>query len=254
MMTKKIDIKGVVIPDDLADVYDWFNYSAISPSKVNDILNDDEDDDNDIEDVVININSPGGYVDAASEIYTALKGYKGHVTANIVGQACSSASWIALAADKVNIAPTGQFMIHRASTGAEGNSDDIASALQSLTSMDSAFVDLYANKTGLDKQTIYQMMSKETWLNAKEAVENGFADKIMFQEEQQPAVVNAEGTLPIDPSMVDKMKNLIHNKKSSQPVENDVKPEQPMTNIKNERESKRELVNSKLSLLFGKEN
>lgn len=250
-MTKKIDMKGVVVSDDLADVYDFFNYSYISPKKVNDILNDDDDE---IEDVVININSPGGYVDAASEIYTALKGYSGHITANIVGQACSSASWIALAADEVNISPTGQFMIHRASTGAEGNSDDIASALQSLNSMDSAFVDLYANKTGLDKQTIYQMMSKETWLNAKEAVKNGFADKIMFQEEQERALVNAEGTLPIDPGMVDKMKNLIHNNVASQPVENDVKPEQPMTNNENKKENKRELINSKLSLLFGKEN
>ncbi|WP_435302151.1 ATP-dependent Clp protease proteolytic subunit [Bacillus thuringiensis] len=47
------------------------------------------------------MNSPGGYVDEGSEIYTALKNYSGHVEVQIVGLAASAASVIAMAGDKV---------------------------------------------------------------------------------------------------------------------------------------------------------
>ena len=141
------------------------------------------------------------------------------------------------------MAPTAQLMIHRASTGVDGNVDDVASALQSLNSLDSAFVDLYSKRSGIDKQDVYRMMCKTTWMNAKEAVINGFADAIMFEENSTPAVINAYGVPVLSNQMIIKVKNLLHDKST----ESVVKP-LPKENKKNDGQ-----LQKKLAILFGKE-
>ena len=213
-----IPIKGTIVDDDDADVYEFWNYSYTSPNSVAKALDDANG-----QDIILEINSPGGYVNAGSEIYTKVREYSGNVEAKIVGQACSAASWIALAANKVIISPTAQMMIHRASIAAAGNVDDLSSAINALDEMDRAYVDLYSQRTGKKPEEVYQLMANTTWMNAKTAVENGFADEVMF-EQKEPAVVNADGDLPISPEMISKTKNIIHNnkktKKKSQEVKN----------------------------------
>lgn len=231
-------MNGEVIPSDYADVYDYLGYESINPKAIKQALNEANG-----SDVELEINSPGGYVDAGSEIYTSLKEYPGRVIAKITGQACSAASWIALAADCVEMSPTAQMMIHRASTISIGNSDDLSSALNALDSLDQSFVDLYSQKTGLDKQEVYKLMCNTTWMNAKQAVDKGFADAIMFQDSNQPALVNADGSLSVKPDMINKIKNLLHKKST----ENVVKPTQK--NKKNDSQ-----LQEKLAILFGKEN
>lgn len=227
-------MKGEVIPDDYSDVYDWLNYQYFSPKSVTDALKNANG-----EDITLEINSPGGYIDAGSEIYTELMEYPGTVNAKIVGYACSAASWIALAADHVAMSPTAQMMIHRASGGAIGNSSDMKSEYNALDQMDKSFVDLYAKRTGKSPNEIYQMMVDTTWMNAKTAVENGFADEVMF-ENKEPALVNADGSLSVKPEMINKIKNLLHRdsnlgKKTndvSKPIEN--KEKQPKKSKKND--------------------
>lgn len=213
-----IPIKGTIVDDDDADVYKFWNYSYTSPNSVAKALDEANG-----QDIILEINSPGGYVNAGSEIYTKVREYSGNVEAKIVGQACSAASWIALAANKVIISPTAQMMIHRASIAATGNIDDLTSAINALDEMDRAYVDLYSKRTGKKPEEVYQLMANTTWMNAKTAVENGFADEVMF-EHKEPAVVNADGNLPISPEMISKTKNIIHNnkktKKKSQEVKN----------------------------------
>ena len=232
-------MNGEVIPSDYADVYDYLGYENINPKAIKQALNEANG-----SDVELEINSPGGYVDAGSEIYTALKEYQGQVIAKITGQACSAASWIALAADRVEMSPTAQMMIHRASTISIGNSDDLASDLNALNSLDKSFVDLYSQRTGLDAQEVYRLMCNTTWMNAKEAVDKGFADEIMFQNDKKPALVNADGSLSVKPDMINKIKNLLHSKST----ENVVKL-LPKDNKKNDSQ-----LQSKLAILFGKEN
>ncbi len=228
---KTIQMKGEVIPDDYSDVYDWLNYQYFSPQSISDALTEANG-----EDITLEINSPGGYIDAGSEIYTELMEYPGTVNAKIVGYACSAASWIALAADHVAMSPTAQMMIHRASGGAVGNSSDMKSEYNALDQMDKSFVDLYAKRTGKSPEEIYQMMVDTTWMNAKTAVENGFADEVMF-ENKEPALVNADGSLSVKPEMINKIKNLLHQdiKKTndvSKPIEN--KEKQPKKSKKND--------------------
>ena len=234
-----IPMNGEVIPSDYADVYDYLGYENINPKAIKQALNEANG-----SDVELEINSPGGYVDAGSEIYTALKEYQGQVIAKITGQACSAASWIALAADRVEMSPTAQMMIHRASTMSIGNSDDLASDLNALNSLDKSFVDLYSQRTGLDAQEVYRLMCNTTWMNAKEAVDKGFADEIMFQNDKKPALVNADGSLSVKPDTINKIKNLLHGKST----ENVVKLQENLN-----KENKNQLTN-KLALLFGKEN
>lgn len=234
-----IQMNGEVIPSDYADVYDYLGYENINPKAIKQALSDADG-----SDVTLEINSPGGYVDAGSEIYTALKEYQGQVIAKITGQACSAASWIALAADRVEMSPTAQMMIHRASTVSIGNSDDLASDLNALNSLDKSFVDLYSQRTGLDAQEVYRLMCNTTWMNAKEAVDKGFADEIMFQNDKKPALVNADGSLSVKPDTINKIKNLLHGKST----ENVVKLQENLN-----KENKSQLTN-KLALLFGKEN
>lgn len=231
---KTIQMKGEVIPDDYSDVYDWLNYQYFSPQSISDALTEANG-----EDITLEINSPGGYIDAGSEIYTELMEYPGTVNAKIVGYACSAASWIALAADHVVMSPTAQMMIHRASGGAIGNSSDMKSEYNALNQIDKSFVDLYAKRTGKSPNEIYQMMVDTTWMNAKTAVENGFADEVMF-ENKEPALVNADGSLSVKPEMINKIKNLLHRDSNldqktndvSKPIEN--KEKQPKKSKKND--------------------
>ena len=141
------------------------------------------------------------------------------------------------------MSPTAQMMIHRASTISMGNSDDLSSALNALDSLDKSFVDLYSQRTGLDKQEVYRLMCNTTWMNAKQAVDKGFADEIMFQDQEQPALVNADGSLSVKPDMINKIKNLLRN----QSTQNVVKP-LPKEDKKNNGQ-----LQKKLAILFGRQ-
>lgn len=173
-MPKRIRLKGLMIPNDLQDVYDYLGREAVSPKKLIDQLPKDNSD------VIIEVNSQGGAVNTGSEIYTALRNYKGAVTVEITGIAGSSASFAIMGADKVVISPTAQIMIHRASfKEVTGNSDDLERASCALKSIDKSIINAYISKTGLGEDKLMDMMKKETYMSAHEAVELGFADEVM---------------------------------------------------------------------------
>ena len=173
---KIINLKGEIVSDDVAETYRHWGYSCTSPKDFKDLADGDDD-------VEIVINSTGGSVIDASEIFTALKDYKGQVTAKIVGFAGSCASWIAMAADKVKISPMGFIMIHNASSYAIGDNRDMDSTSNMLKVVDEAIRDTYKEKTGLSDEELKDLMDNETWFNAAKALEKKFADEIMFGEE-----------------------------------------------------------------------
>lgn len=143
-------------------------------------------------DIEVWINSPGGDVFAATEIYNALKEYRGKVTVKIDSIAGSAASMVAMSGDVVEISPTGMMMIHNPETGAIGNTDEFTAAIKFLEQIKEGLITAYALKTKLPRAEISKLMDAETWLNARKAVELGFADKIMYSEEkavQTPAQI-----------------------------------------------------------------
>lgn len=170
----KIKIQGTIIPDDLADVYEWLGVTYTSPKSV--ALPPGK------EEVEVEINSYGGDVYAGSEIYTALKSYSGKVTTTITGIAASMASIIAMAGDTVRITPTGQIMIHNVSSYSEGNKHDFEHEAGVLSGYDKTLANAYRLKTKLSEKELLDLMDHETWLTPQEALEKGFVDEILFDD------------------------------------------------------------------------
>ena len=132
--------------------------------------------------VTVWINSPGGNVFAAAEIYTMLKEYAGEITVKIASIAASAASVVAMAGDRIQMSPTALLMIHDPSTIAMGNARDMEQAIATLNAVKDSIINAYALKTGLRKNKISEMMENETWLDAKEALRLGFCDTILYTD------------------------------------------------------------------------
>ena len=127
-------------------------------------------------DVTVWINSPGGDVVAAAQIYNLLIDYPGHVTVNIDGVAASAASVIAMAGDKVAMSPVSMLMIHNPATLAIGDKDELAKAMRMLESVKESIINAYQAKTGLSRAKLSKLMDAETWMDAGAAIDMGFAD------------------------------------------------------------------------------
>ena len=133
--------------------------------------------------VTVLLNSPGGDCIAASQIYTMLIDYPGRVTVKVDGIAASAASVVAMAGDEVVMAPTALMMIHDPMTVAFGNTRDMEQAIDVLNEVKESIVNAYELKTGLSRAKISKLMTDETWMNAKRAVELGFADSVLGAED-----------------------------------------------------------------------
>lgn len=130
-------------------------------------------------DVVIYLNSPGGDCIAASQIYTMLMDYRGNVTVKIDGIAASAASVIAMAGTEVLMAPTSLMMIHNPMTAAFGSRDEMEKAIEMLEEVKESIINAYEIKTSLSRAKISHLMDSETWMNARRAMELGFADGML---------------------------------------------------------------------------
>lgn len=158
------------------------------------------------EDITVWINSPGGNVFAAAEIYTMLRDYPGAVTVKIDAIAASAASVIAMAGNKVLMSPVAMLMIHDPSTIAMGNTKDMEKAIATLNEVKESIINAYAAKSGLSHNRISKLMENETWMNAKKAVELGFADEVLFEAVEPEEDVLEAGELEPESAPDDKKK------------------------------------------------
>ncbi|PKL22160.1 MAG: peptidase [Spirochaetae bacterium HGW-Spirochaetae-4] len=150
----------------------WFD-DDVTPEQFRDELFADSGE------VTIWINSPGGDCIAASRIHAMLMDYPGAITVKIDGIAASAASVIAMAGTRVLMAPTALMMIHNPMTGAYGNHEDMQKAIGMLDEVKESIINAYEIKTNLTRAKISHLMDNETWMNAKKAIELGFADAIL---------------------------------------------------------------------------
>ena len=126
----------------------------------------------------LRINSPGGNAFDGVAIYTALEQHSSKIIAHIDGLAASAASFIALAADEVEIAAGAMIMIHRGQGIVMGDRDAMLKIADLLTKFDANLVALYQRETGNTAEQIDEWLAAETWFNAEEAIEHGFADRL----------------------------------------------------------------------------
>ncbi|EPY2283499.1 head maturation protease, ClpP-related [Clostridium sporogenes] len=197
----KINVKGTIISNDDKMFYNWFEMDSTCPKDIEEALNKSKKN----EEIEVIINSGGGDVFAGSEIYSLLKDHKGKVTGKIVGLCASSASIIAMGIENLKMSPTAQIMIHRASMISAGNSEDFAKGAEVLEGIDKSIANAYILKTGLKQDELLDMMSKETWLDAKTAKEKGFVDEIMFDEDNKIVASFNSGVIP--QQIINKLRN-----------------------------------------------
>lgn len=206
----ELNLMSQIVDDDSAYFLKMFDIDCVSPKDINDVINSLDPN----EDLTINIASPGGMVDPAQVMFSAISNIsKTHpTTCNIVGTAASSATLVAMAASIINISPAGMMMIHKASCDiSNANSDDLQGVTQMMDETDQMIANIYQKRTGLPEDQLLQMMSDTTWMNAQSCVKNGFADGIMDMsnaQEQEAVMTNSVGRL-ISAKSIKKMKALI---------------------------------------------
>ena len=146
-------------------------------------------------DIDLWINSPGGDCYAAAQIYNMLMEYKGNVAVKIDGIAASAASVVAMAGSTVEISPLGLLMLHNPMTVSIGDTHEMERTITFLSEIKESIINAYEIKTGLSRAKISRLMDAETWMNAKKAVELGFADSVLYENREHLTSAAADGLI-----------------------------------------------------------
>lgn len=177
-----MNLSGELIPSEWADLYRKYGYTngfycAEDIRKAIANLSDGEE-------LTLEINSIGGDVYGANEIYALLEDCKHPTKAIIQSMAASAASFFIMACDHIAMHLPAQLMIHRASCFACGNTGDLQQAQQMLETTDSAILDVYCRKCGkkTSREDLAVMMAEETYINATDALKYGLIDSIVGAE------------------------------------------------------------------------
>ncbi len=203
-----INIKGPIIPSDEAWIYDWLGIENANPKAIGDAVKKANG-----EKLDVYINSGGGDIFAASEIYESLRSYKGDVLIHVVGLAASAASVVTCARES-EIAPTAMMMVHNVSSYAEGDYRDMNHQAEVLEKANKIIAAAYVEKTGMSEAEALKMMDHETWLTAQDAVGKGLCNAISKPRQNstiQLAASYNSGMLP--KSVIDKMRNQLSDEK-----------------------------------------
>lgn len=197
----------VTIYGPISDEVDWESGSINPEYFSNDLkyLLENEE----VEKLIIRINSSGGDVFAATAIYSRLKEVQVKKIVKIDGWAASAATIIAMAGDEIEIAPNGSIMIHDPLFGLEGyfNAADLEKYIEQLQVIKKSIINAYKTKTGKSEEELSELMKSETWYTGQEAVDAGFCDRLMFT--QAKIAATAEGEVKVNGiTMGNKFKSL----------------------------------------------
>ncbi len=174
----ELRIDGEIIDDSWAWIYEWFGDPYASPNKFREALSDHKG-----KDITVWIDSSGGDVFAGIGIYTTLMEHKGNVTVKIDGKAFSAASIIAMAGGEILMSPGSMMLVHNPWTYAEGEAKDMRHAADILDEVKEAIMNVYELRTGRTREEISAIMDEETPMAPKRAIEEEFADGMLYTEE-----------------------------------------------------------------------
>lgn len=135
-----------------------------------------------IDEIAVTINSRGGEVDHAVAIFNYLRNHPAKVTVRVDGVAMSAASIIMLAGDEIELPANAVVMIHSPWTYAAGTADELRSTADGLDVFEAALMETYIARTGKSAEAIKALLDAETYMTAAEAVEAGFADRVLSLE------------------------------------------------------------------------
>lgn len=184
----RVGLNGYVVDSDDLWLYDWAGYRAFSPETVRQALQDNPEN----EPLVFEINSYGGSVFAADEIYTLLRGANINTRAEIQSIAASAASYLCMGCKEVVISPVAQLMIHPPTISTEGDKAEHKQSIKLLDATMESILNAYTAKSNgkCTRDELTRMMQSTTWLTAKEALEAGLVDGILFDDEFSQSMKN----------------------------------------------------------------
>ncbi|WP_077217047.1 head maturation protease, ClpP-related [Piscirickettsia litoralis] len=125
------------------------------------------------------INSRGGDVMEGSAMVDCIKELGDRCVATVEVVAASMASLLAVSASKTKMAKNAYLMIHHPYTTKQGNAKHFKSLSETLGSLSKSMINGYCEKTGLPEEKVDEMLDRETWIDAKAAIDLGFADEII---------------------------------------------------------------------------
>ena len=213
----KLNLSGELIPSDWAEIYRRWGYASgfYCPDDVRTAIDNLEPG----EELLLEVNSIGGSVFGGNEIYALLEGCPNPTRAVIQSMAASAASYMIMPCNRIEIHLPAQLMIHRASTYAWGNSEDLQQAQQMLDVTDEAILNTYCRRCGdrVSRDELSAMMANETYIGAADALRYGLVDSIIGGENDAQSgllvasafnnTVKAMRTLPDIQTLLDAEKN-----------------------------------------------
>lgn len=182
MKKKKMTIK---ITSDITDaegrlVYEWNGLSAVSWDSVAEQLAELPEG----EGIELLINSRGGIVGEAWAIYDSLRATGREISAEVVGECSSAATIILLAAakDARRSHPSATFLFHFPYVdGIWGPmyADDVQKVADQLTKSGERLLDLYVERTGVEREAMRELMAQDKSVSAEDALALGFISEII---------------------------------------------------------------------------
>lgn len=202
--TSEITIYGVIGTS-------WWN-DSFSATDIDEALKAAGDND-----IIINLNSPGGDAFDGISIFNRLKRHEGKVTIHVDGWACSAASIIAMAADELIMELGSMFMIHEASNIVWGTKTDMRKEADVLEELEEGIINIYMTKTNLSREDVRAKVDAETWFSANKAVEYGFATKAEGATVEEP--VEPTNSIEHKQQIMNELKNILNlNNQTQEPV------------------------------------
>lgn len=158
------------------NIYDYIGSDGITASDISSLLNSFESQSVDL--IEVHINSPGGEIFEAFAIFNLLK-ESGKCVTFVEGIAASSASIIALSGNQVKIYKSAYIMIHNPWNISFGDTNTHQKNADDLAKFRDTLIDIYKSKTGMAEDELKNMLNKQTFLNADESLQHGFADEVI---------------------------------------------------------------------------
>lgn len=138
----------------------------------------------DVQKIIVKMNSPGGAVHDGISIYNQLRNHGARIEVLVEGLAASIASIIAMSGDTIRMGTGAMMMIHSPWTFALGNADEMRQVADVLEKHEQALIDVYAKRSGEDREDIKKMLAAETWMTGPEAMDLGFCDECDSEYEE----------------------------------------------------------------------
>lgn len=189
-----IELYGDIVSDEWDWLYSLFNIPHCCPKNVRDALKALPED----EDLIIEINSPGGDVWAGFEIYGLLQKIAGRTEAHIIAMAASAATTITSACTKVLASPVAQFMIHQPAAYAGWLNNEGARQLQNfLDSIKASIINGYVVKSAgkASRKTFEKLVDNSTYMPVQDAIDLGLVDGYLDTDKETDELLSAGGGL-----------------------------------------------------------